>query len=286
MKSRANFGFDEHLFKFVVVMALVLFGIALYLYSSEFNAGLSNKQDVWGQFGDFLGGTLNPILGFLTVLILISTLKVQRVELKQARKSLKKNAKLIDSQVSLMKQQALESTFFKLLEDFNSDPIVNKCKSLDQVRRVYLATYLMRDMDLASDEAALKFSEVMDDLTLGEFGYVVAEKLMVMTEIATKLKNGNIHLKILQTSAGIALVSSIVHQCKISDDNYHIFKNATYILRGINHFYIFDDEVARDFMCGDAYQEYLDNKEVMTGHIERAIKEISDEREKEAANTE
>jgi fumarate reductase subunit C len=46
---------------------------------------LKSKPEVWGQFGDFVGGLLNPIVGICTIILLIATLNLSRVELKEAR---------------------------------------------------------------------------------------------------------------------------------------------------------------------------------------------------------
>lgn len=38
---------------------------------------LSVEQEVWGQLGDFLGGVINPLLSFITILLLLESLKYQ-----------------------------------------------------------------------------------------------------------------------------------------------------------------------------------------------------------------
>ena len=39
---------------------------ALYYFNFGVNGHLSSKTDVWAQFGDYLGGVVNPILSFIT----------------------------------------------------------------------------------------------------------------------------------------------------------------------------------------------------------------------------
>lgn len=55
---------------FILAVAAVYFG--------KFHFGLSSKQDVWGQFGDYFGGVLNPILSFFAFIALLVTLIDQR----------------------------------------------------------------------------------------------------------------------------------------------------------------------------------------------------------------
>jgi len=54
---------------------LILLGVG-YFYSTHFpNLTLSNSN--WGTFGDFFGGTLNPIFSFLSFILLLVTLSLQ-----------------------------------------------------------------------------------------------------------------------------------------------------------------------------------------------------------------
>lgn len=105
----------RNLFGTVLFVVFVFFLLLIVGYRLNFDGGFSDSRAVWGQFGDFLGGTLNPILGFVTVIILVSTLKIQREELKEARKAIKDNNFLIKSQLEVVSKQALENTFFRLL---------------------------------------------------------------------------------------------------------------------------------------------------------------------------
>lgn len=59
----------------------------LTLYFMNFNGGWGNQGD-FGAFGDFLGGVLNPILGFATVGLLIWSLKMQMKELSLSNQQL------------------------------------------------------------------------------------------------------------------------------------------------------------------------------------------------------
>lgn len=63
-----------------VSMVLVVFGF----YLAKFPLGFSQKQEVWGQFGDYVGGLLNPILSFCAFVGLLLTLRAQRVDSEKA----------------------------------------------------------------------------------------------------------------------------------------------------------------------------------------------------------
>ncbi|MDX7824113.1 hypothetical protein SJT38_13495 [Aeromonas caviae] len=92
--------------------ALIIIMIVLGLYYYQFGAGpttLSDEKDVWGQFGDYFGGTLNPILSFMSVLLLIKSVRLQLV----ANSSLIKETK---RQEYLDKRKSFEFQFYNLIE--------------------------------------------------------------------------------------------------------------------------------------------------------------------------
>lgn len=66
---------------FAIGVLLILF--ATYMRSPYVDITRLGDQSIMGQFGDYLGGTLNPIFGFLTVILLIESLKEQRISNQQ-----------------------------------------------------------------------------------------------------------------------------------------------------------------------------------------------------------
>jgi hypothetical protein len=52
----------------------------LVSYVAQFSTGISPSQEIWGQFGDFFGGLLNPLISFAALIGLLATLRSQRVE--------------------------------------------------------------------------------------------------------------------------------------------------------------------------------------------------------------
>ena len=103
-----------------VVAAALALSAAFALYLFNFSSGLSKDQAVWGQFGDFVGGTVNPILGFLTVIALALTIVLQnrqlamsahelqlsRTELELTRQELKRSAEAQELSEKALRAQA------------------------------------------------------------------------------------------------------------------------------------------------------------------------------------
>ncbi|EGR2759496.1 putative phage abortive infection protein [Vibrio parahaemolyticus] len=89
---------------FNVLVAALGFGVVAF----SINVILILFTEKGGVFGDFLGGVLNPIFTFLTLFGLITTIVIQRRELKLARDEYEKTADALE-------MQAIEGTFFNIL---------------------------------------------------------------------------------------------------------------------------------------------------------------------------
>ena len=99
----------------------------------------------FGQFGDFMGGILNPIFMFLTLIALIITIVLQRKELKLARKEYSKTSIALNT-------QAIENTFFntinlhhRIVENLNVKFSDLKVKFITDDIRISINHYGMKD---------------------------------------------------------------------------------------------------------------------------------------------
>lgn len=91
-------------------------------------SGLVVNQDAAtrGQWGDFFGGTLNPLLTFLTFVGLLYTiylqqkeLRLSRAELSLTREELKRSSDALESQNESLAQQRFENTLFSMIAVLN-----------------------------------------------------------------------------------------------------------------------------------------------------------------------
>lgn len=121
MKNKENLSSNNFLYiAFFVALFFVLSVFIFYFYNHSIDS-MSVDQNKMGQFGDFVGGTLNPILSFLGFLALLYTISIQRKQINDDKKDREK--------------QQFESTFFALLNvhnqalhDFSSLPIQDNTK--------------------------------------------------------------------------------------------------------------------------------------------------------------
>lgn len=81
------------------------------LVSNQVNKNIDSKEKTnpigdWGTFGDFIGGTLNPIIGLISILLLFATWRLTSSTFKSTDFALK--------------SQQFDSWFFNLLQGFQS----------------------------------------------------------------------------------------------------------------------------------------------------------------------
>ncbi len=113
----------RRIFILLPVLAGLGFLVAVGFYATSFSGELADSNEIWGQFGDYLGGLLNPIFGFLSLIAILATLFVQGQELRYSTEELAKSAEALKLQSEAMVQQNFENTFFQLLRLHND--IVN-----------------------------------------------------------------------------------------------------------------------------------------------------------------
>lgn len=104
----------------LIAVACAAIGI-LILYFLNFNSGWGT-QETFAQFGDFIGGTLNPILGFATVALLIWSIRLQMKELRLTREELaatkeeaKKSREALDQQVLHLERESKLSELNRMI---------------------------------------------------------------------------------------------------------------------------------------------------------------------------
>jgi hypothetical protein len=92
---------------FAIGVLLIL--IATYVRSPYIDVARLGDQSIFGQFGDYLGGTLNPIFGFLTVILFIESLKEQRISNQQnaSKQDTKAAVKASKNEISKLLDEAV-----------------------------------------------------------------------------------------------------------------------------------------------------------------------------------
>jgi hypothetical protein len=66
-----------------IIFVVLVYVILLYKYFSHFNSGYSNQNGDWGTFGDFLGGSLSPLIGIISIILTYNIISNQSKESRQ-----------------------------------------------------------------------------------------------------------------------------------------------------------------------------------------------------------
>lgn len=107
----------------VLAIAIVAVGYVMAIFYVDWmykSLGSLEKFSLLGPFGDFLGGTLNPLLTFLTFIAVVITIILQNRELALTRAEVERSANALDKQANSIELQNFENTFFEMLK-FQAD---------------------------------------------------------------------------------------------------------------------------------------------------------------------
>jgi hypothetical protein len=99
---------------FGLVLGLAAAAVGLYITAFH-DLPWRESPAAWGQFGDFLGGLLNPSIAAVALLVLLASYGLQRRELKETRNLLQIQAEEMRNSNKATEQQRYETTFFLLL---------------------------------------------------------------------------------------------------------------------------------------------------------------------------
>lgn len=77
------------LYFFLAILGAISLALIIYISSPKIDTSSLGGPDQFGQFGDYIGGILNPSLGFISVLLLFAAYQLQRTELQKLTESSK-----------------------------------------------------------------------------------------------------------------------------------------------------------------------------------------------------
>ena len=104
----------------VALMSLSIAAYPLYFWVLE-GGRRADDPEVWGQFGDYVGGLLNPLIAFLAFYWLTRSVLLQRQELVRVQEELEKSVLSQERQVRLSEGSARISALGGVLASVNQD---------------------------------------------------------------------------------------------------------------------------------------------------------------------
>jgi uncharacterized membrane protein len=117
----------------IIVMGLLLVLIFIGVFMAKF-AGqpISDQIESWAQFGDYIGGILNPILALINICVfVILTITIQNITDKNNNESLETNKK-----IALMSMKHEELKHFKEIMDKNLEQWRKDLESIQKIKQI------------------------------------------------------------------------------------------------------------------------------------------------------
>ena len=112
----------ERQVKWSRVIAVLIGTVVIGAYSLNFyNSNLSPSTDSWGQFGDYIGGILNPIIAYLALYWLTQSVLLQKQELADTKQALRDSADAQTKQERHAEVTAKINANNALLVSYNAD---------------------------------------------------------------------------------------------------------------------------------------------------------------------
>ena len=152
MASKKKNSSKLYFLNWILAFAILLFiALIVFYFINVYNLDTTKKAD-WGTFGDFVGGTLNPIFALFSLFAIIYTIKIQtqelefsreeleatRKELKESRIAQQEQSESLKLQNEATKLQMFENTFFQLLNQHNQylDLVVKENIKIEYIKYV------------------------------------------------------------------------------------------------------------------------------------------------------
>jgi len=167
----------------LVLLALAVLVMAWLAYWYNFghllDYDVSNSQEHWGLLGDFLGGVLNPIFTFLTILILIKSLSLQKDDIEKNKK--------------FEKIRSFESHFFNMIDSqkviFNNFKIVFDINNVSVIKTSGSAVIACEDIIIHlknNNKSYEEIKSVIGDLDVDDSIYSMVRTFCVIAKLVGK----------------------------------------------------------------------------------------------------
>lgn len=111
---------NTRLIKLAALLAIALIGVVITAYVSRFGASWAASQDKWGQFGDYFGGTLNPLFAMLAFLALLWSIALQASEFKHATEHLAEQTQLAREEAEFTRRDKLSIELLEVIKDIDA----------------------------------------------------------------------------------------------------------------------------------------------------------------------
>lgn len=261
------------IFRFAILASLVVFFLNLIL-RVEFIFGDNLKL---GEFGDFLGGVLNPILTFLMFFGLIITIILQKNELSLARREFKRTADALNCQSLTSQQQVIETTFFNLLkihgeiveslkinQDLLACWIIQKNASGRAVFSAVVSLLYEEDDEEKTFENYCSFQDSENHL-LGHYFRNIYQVLKFISESNLPLSQQHRYSRLLRAQLSADELALLFFNCICPSVDSGEFKSLVIKYKMLEHLRISKEDFMKDFCI--AGRSFYTSKEKLLKYV-------------------
>lgn len=101
------------------IAALAAITAVFITYILAFGTTLSLKQEIWGQFGDYFGGLLNPLFALAAFLSALWSINVQQREARSAAKHLTEQTEIARKELEALGSERIKEEFLHVIRDID-----------------------------------------------------------------------------------------------------------------------------------------------------------------------
>lgn len=224
------------------LIMLIVWGA--YYLNFGISGDVSQKTDVWGQFGDYVGGVLNPILSFISIYLLINSLSLQRQANTSLVDEIKRQEKLEDF-------KKFEFRFFHLVDSL--DKTFSRFKvcigdiedkddgTLEEYKGGAAVTYIEDSIIVLVDELVDKKTiiEWLDDIDSDDCLFSVVRRFYLIVKLINESEFDNEdYQEMLINLTDIKIITLIAIACSYYEWEIVNYINHSGVLKreGINEF--------------------------------------------------
>lgn len=112
-------------------LAVVLAVLPVLAYVGMFGSKWSTLHEVWGQFGDFFGGFLNPLYALLAFMAVLFNLHLQSQQLEITRHEFQVASKAAQAQIAALREQTNREELVSIIRELSEtlDDVLNESVS-------------------------------------------------------------------------------------------------------------------------------------------------------------
>lgn len=101
------------------IAAFIAIGAVVLTYISAFGMTRSADQAIWGQFGDYFGGVLNPLFALAAFLSALWSISVQQREARAAAEQLAAQTEIARKELEAFGSERLGEEFLHVIRDID-----------------------------------------------------------------------------------------------------------------------------------------------------------------------